>query len=98
MADVSNLSVGIYARVSTMEQSCEIQLRDLRAYCTARCYTQTTEYIDTGFSGAKETRPALDHLMGDVRKRKLDGVVVWRFDRFFRIQILLLLRLDLVED
>ncbi len=30
----------IYARVSTKDQSCEPQLRDLRTYCSARasCY------------------------------------------------------------
>jgi DNA invertase Pin-like site-specific DNA recombinase len=43
-----------------------------------------TEYVDTGVSGAKEKRPALDQLMGDARKRKLDAILVWRFDRFAR--------------
>lgn len=30
------MRVGIYARVSTKDQNCEIQLRDLLAYCLAR--------------------------------------------------------------
>ena len=35
-------------------------------------------------SGTKASRPALDELMGDARKRKMDIVLVWRFDRFAR--------------
>jgi len=71
-------------RVSTKDQSCELQLRDLRAYCTARQLTSVREYVDTGVSGTKDSRPQLNELMNDVRKRKLDAVIVWRFDRFAR--------------
>jgi DNA invertase Pin-like site-specific DNA recombinase len=42
------------------------------------------EYIDVGISGAKEKRPQLDTLMSDAHRRRLDVVVVWRFDRFAR--------------
>jgi DNA invertase Pin-like site-specific DNA recombinase len=42
------------------------------------------EYVDTGVSGTKDSRPQLNELMNDVRKRKLDAVIVWRFDRFAR--------------
>ena len=76
--------VAIYARVSTKDQSCEMQLRDLRTYCGARAYQQVTEYVDTGHSGAKDSRPELNRMMDDVRKRKIDAVIVWRFDRFAR--------------
>lgn len=40
--------------------------------------------MDVGQSGAKDKRPALDSLMNDVRKRKLDGILVWKLDRFGR--------------
>ena len=40
--------------------------------------------MDTGFSGAKASRPALDSLMSDAAKRKFDCVVVWEIDRFGR--------------
>jgi DNA invertase Pin-like site-specific DNA recombinase len=46
----------IYARVSTSEQSPELQIRDLRQYASARGLT-ATEYVDTGYSGAKQSRP-----------------------------------------
>jgi DNA invertase Pin-like site-specific DNA recombinase len=32
----------------------------------------------------KESRPELNKLMEDARKRKFDVIVVWRFDRFAR--------------
>ena len=85
--------VAIYARVSTNEQSPELQLRDLRQYATARGLA-VSEYVDTGFSGAKQSRPALDRLMDDARKRQVDCVLVWRFDRFARSTKHLLLALE----
>ena len=83
----------IYARVSTAEQNPELQLRDLRHYAEARGLA-ATEYIDTGFSGAKQSRPALDRLMDDARKRRVDCILVWRFDRFARSTKHLLLALE----
>jgi DNA invertase Pin-like site-specific DNA recombinase len=84
----------IYARVSTKDQSCEMQMRDLRAYCAARGFTIIREYIDIGQSGAKDSRPELNELMADARKRKFDSILVWRFDRFARSTKHLLLALE----
>ncbi len=42
------------------------------------------EHVDVGMSGAKERRPELDRLLADCRKRHLDAVVVYRYDRFAR--------------
>lgn len=84
--------VGVYCRVSTSEQSADMQLRDLRQYVQARGIT-ATEYVDT-CSGAKEQRPQLDRLMADARRRRIDCVLVWRFDRFARSSKHLLLALE----
>jgi DNA invertase Pin-like site-specific DNA recombinase len=78
------MRIGIYARVSTKDQSCELQVRDLRAYCAARGFDLVREYLDVGQSGAKDSRPELNKLMDDARKRQFDAIVVWRFDRFAR--------------
>ncbi len=43
-----------------------------------------SEYVDTGVSFPKDRRPALNALMADARRRKVDTVVVWRLDRFGR--------------
>jgi len=74
----------IYARVSTTDQNCEMQLRELREYISRRGWQNAGEYVDTGFSGAKASRPALDRLMGDAARRKFDCVAVWKLDRFGR--------------
>src|SRR5713226_229468 len=76
------MRMALYARVSTKDQSCELQVRDLRAYCAARGFDLVREYIDVGQSGAKDSRPELNILMDDARKRRFDAIVVWRFDRF----------------
>jgi DNA invertase Pin-like site-specific DNA recombinase len=71
-----------------------MQMRDLRAYCTARGFTISREYVDIGQSGAKDSRPQLNELMADARKRKFDSILVWRFDRFARSTKHLLLALE----
>ncbi len=76
--------VAIYARVSTTDQSTESQLLDLRRYVSDRGWQTFREYCDNGISGTKDSRPALNELMGDAKKRKFDAVLVWRFDRFAR--------------
>ena len=50
--------VGVYARVSTNDQTPENQPVPLRSFAAARGWT-VTEYVDHGVSGAKERRPAL---------------------------------------
>ena len=76
--------VAIYARVSTTEQSTESQLLDLRRYVSDRGWQTLREYVDEGISGTKDSRPALNQLMNDAKKRKFDVMLVWRFDRFAR--------------
>jgi len=60
----------------------------------ARSFTQVREYVDVGQSGAKDSRPELNELMAEARKRKLDAILVWRFDRFTRSPKHLLLALE----
>jgi hypothetical protein len=54
--------IGIYARVSTLEQSAVNQLLDLRGYCKARGWQVVAECVDHGISGAKDDRPQLRHI------------------------------------
>lgn len=75
--------VAVYARVSTLDQNCEVQLQDLRRFAGQR-FEPYREYIDVGVSGAQRHRPQLDMLKKDARKRLFDVVLVWKFDRFAR--------------
>jgi DNA invertase Pin-like site-specific DNA recombinase len=80
------MRAAIYARVSTIGQgqSPEMQIREVREYCERRGWQLVAEYIDTGISGAKDSRPELNKLMADAHRRRFDAVVVWKFDRFAR--------------
>jgi DNA invertase Pin-like site-specific DNA recombinase len=80
------MRAAIYARVSTAGngQSPEMQLRELREYVAHRGWTLAGEYVDAGVSGSKESRPELDRLRADAKRRKFDAVVVYRYDRFAR--------------
>ena len=75
--------LAIYARVSTDPQTVEPQLHALREYALRRSL-EPVEYVDAGVSGAKDRRPALDQLLADCRKRKVDAVAVVRLDRLAR--------------
>lgn len=65
-----------YARVSTVEQSLDLQMSALKA---SGC---TDVLTDEGYSGADFTRPGLTRLLR--RLRRGDTVVVWRLDRLGR--------------
>jgi DNA invertase Pin-like site-specific DNA recombinase len=78
--------VAIYARVSTVNhgQDVSLQTRELGQFAQARGWKVAGEYIDSGVSGSKDSRPELNRLMTDAHKRRFDIVCVWRFDRFAR--------------
>ena len=78
------MKVALYTRVSTLDQSVEMQTSDLRRYCDQRGLEVYKGYCDQGISGVKDRRPGLDELMSDAKKKKFDVVLVWRFDRFAR--------------
>jgi len=79
------MRAAIYARVSTNNgQDPGMQTRELREYCQRRNWEIEGEYVDPGVSGAKERRPQLDALLVACRKRRVDAVVVYRYDRFAR--------------
>ncbi len=78
------MKVCLYGRVSTRDQDPELQLVPLRAHAAQRGWEVTHEFVDRGFSGAKERRPSLDHLMKAAWTGQFQAVVVWRFDRFAR--------------
>ncbi len=78
------MRAALYTRVSTQEQNTAMQLDELRAYCQRRGLEIAAEYCDQGVSGSIESRPALNKLMADARRRKFDVLIVWKLDRFGR--------------
>jgi DNA invertase Pin-like site-specific DNA recombinase len=81
-----NVRVAIYARVSTTShgQDAGLQTGELRQFAEARGWRLADEYVDSGVSGSKDSRPELNRLMADAKRRKFDVVLVWKLDRFGR--------------
>ena len=88
---------GVYCRVSTQEQSTAAQETELKEFAKNRGWDVTRVYSDT-ISGTKDSRPGLNQLMADCYSRKIDVVVVWKFDRFARSVSYLLRALETFEE
>ena len=78
------MRAAIYARVSTTNQNCEMQLAELREYLRRYGWKNAGEYVDTGWSGTKASRPEFDRLMRDAAQRRFDALLCWKLDRFGR--------------
>src|ERR1700675_544349 len=78
------MKVALYSRCSTAEQNVAMQVEELRAYCQRRQWDIAEEFTDSGVSGAKQSRPALNRLLSESKRRKFDAVLVYRYDRFAR--------------
>jgi putative DNA-invertase from lambdoid prophage Rac len=74
-------TAAIYVRVSTQDQSHDMQQTELVAHAE-RMGWQPILYAEKASSVKK--RPVLDKLMRDARERKFDVVMVWKLDRFAR--------------
>jgi DNA invertase Pin-like site-specific DNA recombinase len=74
----------LYPRVSTPEQKPDLQYDGLRGYAAHAGLEVVGDYCDVAVSGRREGRPQLSALMMAVRKREIDCVLVWKFDRFAR--------------
>lgn len=78
------VKAGIYCRVSTNEQDVKAQVEELEGFCGRSGMEIHKTYLDQGISGLKSNRPAFLELMEDVRKRKINAVIVWKLDRLSR--------------
>ncbi len=80
------MRVAAYCRISTNDkhQTCATQLHAIKEYCEARGWKIVKIYSDEGVSGTKESRPQLDDLMKDAKRRRFDAVLVFKLDRFGR--------------
>ena len=88
----------LYVRVSTLGQHPENQLLALRKYAQARELEIVESYVDVGQSGGKASRPELDRLMMDARRRKFNIVLVARLDRLARSLKQLVMTLDELRE
>jgi len=91
------IRAAVYVRVSTTDQNCELQLREIQDYATRQGWDITETYQDT-VSGAKASRPGLTRLMDDARARRFSFLLVWKLDRFGRSLVDCLNNIKFLEE
>ena len=93
-ADLRHKRCAIYTRKSSEEgleqefNSLAAQRGACEAYIRSQCHegwaSARTRYDDGGFSGGNMERPALQHLLTDIRTGRIEIVVVYKVDRLTR--------------
>lgn len=84
------MKVALYARVSKDEmtadgrlQNTDNQLEPMRAFCNAMGWEISAEFVDR-VSGGTSDRPGFQAMLGRVRQRHFELILVWALDRFSR--------------
>jgi len=92
--------VAIYTRVSTLDQTIDNQLIELRDHCSKMGWEIVKEYADEGLSGtlSREKRPALNALIKDAYRKRFDSVICWDISRIGRSMKELVLFLSDMKD
>jgi site-specific DNA recombinase len=92
------MHLGILARVSTEEQrkgqTIQAQISELENYAKQNNLTIVDRFLDEGWSGTLEHRPALDRMNESIMSGAIDTVLMYHPDRLSRdsVQQLLLQR------
>ena len=92
--------VAIYCRVSTLDQTVDNQLIELRDHCSKMGWEIAKEYADEGLSGtlSRDKRPALNALIKDAYRKRFDLVVCWDISRLGRSMKELVMFLSDMKD
>src|SRR6266436_4436064 len=86
------MRIGIYARVSTKDQSCELQLRIYGPTARREDLNLPANILMWGIQERKSPGPSLTNSWRT--EAQFDAIVVWRFDRFARFTKHLLMALE----
>ena len=81
----------IYTRVSTTEQKSLMQQLSLKMYADKMKYQYD---IIEEVESSRKTRPLKQKLLNDLRKKKYEGVIVYKLDRWARSSRELLLEIE----
>lgn len=95
------MKVAIYCRVSKEEEGMQDpmnQLVPLRKFCESMDWVVSEEFIDRA-SGGDSNRPDFQRMLGRVKQRHFDLVLVWALDRFSREGIVQTLKyIEVLKD
>ena len=91
------MRVAQYVRVSSHEQNSALQKAEMDRYIADRGW-QCVEVYEDHISGAKSSRPGLNRLMEDAKRRRFAAVLVWKLDRFGRSLVDCLKNIEALEE
>ena len=78
------MKTAVYMRVSTENQSIEMQEREISMFLESKGIKDVVIYKDEGESGISTSRPALNRLENDIKHGAIKTLIVWKLDRLFR--------------
>jgi DNA invertase Pin-like site-specific DNA recombinase len=84
MADVQQLHVALYCRVSTNRQDNGNQLGILREFAANQGWEIAEEFVDTVMGSGKKDRVRFDQMLLAASQRKFDLLLFWALDRLSR--------------
>ena len=92
--------VAIYTRVSTLDQTIDNQLLELRDHCSRMGWEIVKEYADEGLSGtlSRDKRPSFNEMIKDAYRKRFDLVVCWDISRIGRSMKELVMFLSDMKD
>ena len=92
--------VALYCRVSTLDQTIDNQLLELRDHCSRMGWEIVKEYADEGLSGtlSRDKRPAFNEMIKDAYRKSFDLVVCWDCSRIGRSMKELVMFLSDMKD
>lgn len=78
------MKTAIYIRVSKKDQTTFNQELELRKYCEREGLEVFKVYNEQGVGGSTTSRPMLNELLSDMRARRFQVLVCWKYDRLGR--------------
>lgn len=76
------MKAAAYIRVSTDEQSTDMQRQDIIKYCAYHDIEPT--FFEDVMSGTKDDRPQFQKMLKEIHEGKFQKLIIWRMDRFSR--------------
>ena len=90
--------IGVYLRISTLDQSTDLQRTEIDEYIQTRGWGVPSYYEDLGISGTTANRPSLKRMIADAQEGKLKVIICWKLDRLFRSLRELVNTIQLLKD
>ena len=84
IVDLDYIFAIAYDRHSTRLQDSAVREKAIREFANKEKFKLKEYYLDSGISGKKKSRPALDKMLVDVRSGKIKIIVLYKLDRLGR--------------